>query len=281
MTTPGKYQQPGAMRAMALRECKRPLLFMATLHFSATARAESTLADLILVMPKLILMGIYNELARPWLLAGLWGAAVLFWLLRAITGKDVIGKLLDLYPYQRNPWIKTTSYGAMALLATVTLVYVLLGYAIWGAPQRYKEPNYQHSAATSVKVPVVKHTLPYPHGRSPDNRQGEWPKSSGRLLDQPYLAAGGFSLISLSNPSDEGLWVRLCAADANPCAPLRQAYLAPRKGYTLDRVEEGIYRVMFTQTSGKNLSGTISAFRVTGERMGSHNLVLDEFDTQP
>src|SRR3990167_3053564 len=58
---------------------KQLLLFIAALTFSATARAEASLADLIFMMPKLVLMGIYNELARPWLLAGLWGAAALFW----------------------------------------------------------------------------------------------------------------------------------------------------------------------------------------------------------
>lgn len=233
------------------------------------------------MMPKLVLMGIYNELARPWLLVGLWGAAASFWLVRVVTGRDTVGALLNLYPYQRNPWIKTTSYGAMAVLASAALLFVLVGYAVWGAPRRYEAPSYPHHAEQSAKKPTVKHTLPYPYGKSPDNRQGEWPKSSNRLPGQPYLASGGYTLISLSNPGDEGLWVRMCAADANPCSPLRQVYLAPRDGYTLDRVEEGRYRLMFTQTSGKNLSGSIEAFQVTGERMGSVNLILKEFDTKP
>ena len=70
------------------------LIFTASLAFSATARAEAALADLIIMMPGIILKGVYSELARPWLLAGLWGAAALFWLVRAITGRDAIGQLL-------------------------------------------------------------------------------------------------------------------------------------------------------------------------------------------
>lgn len=260
---------------------KQLLLFIAALTFSATARAEASLADLIFMMPKLVLMGIYNELARPWLLAGLWGAAALFWLVRAITGRDAVGELLDTFTYPRKPWINTSSYGAMALLAMATLLYVLVGYALWGAPQRYEGPRFPQHSAQPSQGPGVKHTLPYPHGKSPDNRRGEWPKSSGRLLGQPYLAAGGDTLITLGNPGDEGLWVRLCAADANPCSPLRQVYLSPRGGYTLDRVDEGRYRVVFTQTSGKNLSGSTRAFSVTGDRRGSFNLPLNEFDTKP
>lgn len=260
---------------------KRLVLILATLTFSAAARAEANLADLIFGLPKIILQGLYSELARPWLLAGLWGIAVLFWLVRALTGRDAVGDLLDRYPYQRNPWIKVSSYGAMAVLASAALLYVLVGYAVWGAPQRYEAPSYQHHARQSSRTPVVRHTLPYPYGKSPDNRQGEWPKASGRLLGQPYLAAGGDSLLTLSNPGDEGLWVRLCAADATPCVPLRQAYLAPRQGYTLDRVEEGYYRLIFIQTSGKNLSGSIAAFRVTGERRGSFNLDLNQFASPP
>ena len=129
---------------------KQLLLFIAALTFSATARAEASLADLIFMMPKLVLMGIYNELARPGLLAGLWGAAALFWLVRAITGRDAVGELLDTFTYPRKPWINTSSYGAMALLAMATLLYVLVGYALWGAPQRYEGPRFpQHSAQPS------------------------------------------------------------------------------------------------------------------------------------
>ena len=105
------------------------LIFTAALAFSATVRAEAALADLIIMMPGIILKGVYSELARPWLLAGLWGAAALFWLVRAITGRDAIGQLLDVFAQPSRPWLKTTSYGGMALLASATLLYVLVGYA--------------------------------------------------------------------------------------------------------------------------------------------------------
>ena len=77
---------------------KQLLLFIAALTFSATARAEASLADLIFMMPKLVLMGIYNELARPWLLAGLWGAAILFWLVRAIVLRNRASARLNSTP---------------------------------------------------------------------------------------------------------------------------------------------------------------------------------------
>lgn len=145
---------------------KQLLLCVAVLTFSATARAEASLADLIFMMPKLVLMGIYNELARPWLLAGLWGAAALFWLVRAITGRDAVGRLLDNFTYPRKPWIKTSSYGAMALLAMATLLYVLVGYALWGAPNAMGGPTFrsiQHShrrglsSSTPCPTPMANH----------------------------------------------------------------------------------------------------------------------------
>lgn len=145
---------------------KQLLLFIAALTFSATARAEASLADLIFMMPKLVLMGIYNELARPWLLAGLWGAAALFWLVRAITGRDAVGELLDTFTYPRKPWINTSSYGAMALLAMATLLYVLVGYTLWGAPSAMRGPAFlsiQHShrrglvSSTPCPTPMANH----------------------------------------------------------------------------------------------------------------------------
>lgn len=257
------------------------LIFTAALAFSATVRAEAALADLIIMMPGIILKGVYSELARPWLLAGLWGAAALFWLVRAITGRDAIGQLLDVFAQPSRPWLKTTSYGGMALLASATLLYVLVGYAVWGAPQRYEAPHSPRHATRSSAKPIVKHTLPYPYGGSPGNRRGEWPNGNGRLENQPYLAANGDTLLTVQNHSDEGLWVRLCAADSDPCVALRQVYLAPRGGYTLDRLEEGHYRLIYIQTSGQNLSGSSRVFRLTGDRRDWQNFPLTEFSPRP
>lgn len=252
--------------------------FIAALTFSDATRAEAALTDLILLIPKIILMGLYQELARPWVLGTIWGIAALCWVAYFVTGRDAVGDLMDRFSRPGKSLFNPTTYGAMGFVAVASLVYVLIGYAVWGSPpERRESPAYQHNATRQPAKPRVKHTLPYPYGKSPRNARGEWPSSSDTLPDQPYLAYGGSAILLLRNPGDEGLWARLCAADADPCVPLRQIYLEPRHGYSTERLDAGRYRVIYTQTSGKNLSGSSAAFHLGKNPAGAETVVLSDF----
>lgn len=257
------------------------VLAAATLLLSSSARAEATLADLLFMMPALLLKGLYYELARPWLLVAFWVGAVLCWLVYVKTGTDVAGDWLDRWSSTRKPLINTTSYGTLGFFALASLLYVIVGYALWGPPQRDERPAYQHTTTRQTTKPLVKHTLPYPYGKSPSNPKGTWPNTSGNLHNQPYLAYGGGGLFTLRNPGDEGLWVRLCAADAKPCTPLRQVYLLPRSGFTVDRLSAGSYRLEYTQTSGHNLTGSLDGIQIGNPAGLGYNLDLRDFTPRP
>lgn len=261
---------------------QRTILTAAVLVLPSTsARAEAALADLLLMMPAILLKGLYDELARPWLLAAFWAGALLCWLVYAKTGRDVVGDWLDRLSSVRRPLIHTTSYGTLGFFAVASLLYVIVGYALWGPPQRNDRPAYQHTATRQPAKPAVGHTLPYPYGKSPGNPKGTWPTTSGNLDNQPYLAHGGGGLFTLRNPGDEGLWVRLCAADAQPCTPLRQVYLLPRSGFTVDRISAGAYRLEYTRTSGQNLSGSLEGIQIGNPAGLGYNLELRDFAPKP
>lgn len=261
---------------------RHTIAFFAALMFSTTARAEAALADLIFMMPKIILVGIYYELARPWVLGAIWGIAALCWAAYFVTGRDAVGDLMDWFSRPGKSLFNPTTYGAMGFIAVASLLYVLLGYAVWGAPPaRHENPTYRHNATKQTTQPRVKHTLPYPYGKSPGNARGEWPTSTGSLPDQPHLAYGGGGIVLLRNPGDEGLWVRLCAAEANPCVPLRQVYLAPRSADSVERLTGGYFRLVYTQTSGKNLSGSIDKFQISNDPAHGFSLDLKDFEQKP
>ncbi len=261
---------------------RHTIAFFAALMFSTTARAEAALADLIFMMPKIILVGIYYELARPWVLGAIWGIAALCWVAYFVTGRDAVGDLMDWFSRPGKSLFNPTTYGAMGFIAVASLLYVLLGYAVWGAPPaRHENPTYRHNATKQTTQPRVKHTLPYPYGKSRGNARGEWPTSTGSLPDQPHLAYGGGGIVLLRNPGDEGLWVRLCAAEANPCVPLRQVYLAPRSADSVERLTGGYFRLVYTQTSGKNLSGSIDKFQISNDPAHGFSLDLKDFEQKP
>lgn len=261
------------------------LLAIALLLQSTVAHAEAALAELILMMPAILIKGLYVELARPWVIAGLWTAAFVCWLLARSAGRDVVGGWLERSSDRDGGRFSMTSYGLLAFFASAALLLLLLGMVLWGPPQDVKKkPGQQFRVAPTPgkAAPRLKHTLPYPYGKSPHNSAGTWPTSSGSLPGQPYLAYGGPNHFMLRNPGDEALWVRVCAADANPCVPLRQVFLRPRDSYRVERLNGGDYRLEYTQTTGRNLSGTREGVAVADQASHWTNTYeLREFKAKP
>jgi hypothetical protein len=259
-------------------------LLAALLLLCTSARAEAALADLIFLLPQMILAGIYYELARPWVLGSIWAIAALCWMAFFITGRDAVGDLMDRFGSSGNGWFNPTTHGAMGFLAVASLLYVLLGYMVWGAPppERGMPGHGQPAARAQASAkPLPPKPLPYPYGKSAANPQGQWPTTTGPLPDASLRAYGGGGYVMLRNPGDDALWARLCPADEERCTPVRQIYLAPRSAYLLERITDGRYRVVYTQVTGSNLSGSSPVFRPDQQSRQSETLVLNSFEARP
>lgn len=253
-------------------------VFGVSLAFSTPAHAEAALGELVFMLPKLLLMGVYYEVAQPATLAIIWSATALAWMLYLLTGRDLVDEWLSRLPTEDETRHWMSIHAFCTLVAIGSLVITLLGYALWGPPPKPSARMPTHAATpTKTERRQVQHTLPYPYGKSPSNPQGRWPTSTGSLPDQPWAAMGGAGLMLLRNPTPEGLWVRLCTAGAQPCDLLRQIYLAPQSGDTLERVAPGAYTVEYTETSGAQRSGRSQPFKVGNNPIDNPTLVLSEF----
>lgn len=255
------------------------LLLMALLLGSPAARAEAALADLIFLMPQILLAGLYQELATPWVWGGLWAAAALCWLLYALTGRDVMGVFTDRWAGRGSRASSFTSYGAFTFWAVICSLYVLVGSFFVGATDAARQSASAAKAAAPAQPPPAETpTLRYPHGKSEANPRGEWPATSGPLPGLRTEAHGGNAYLMLRNPGSEGLWVRLCTADLAPdCIARREVYIAPHHHYLMERVGEGRYHLAFAEVTGALRSGTTAPFRVRkGDWDGLREMVVGE-----
>lgn len=255
------------------------LLPLVLLLGSPAARAEAALADLIFLLPQMLLAGLYQELARPWVWGGLWAAAALCWLLYALTGRDVMGVSMDGWSRRGSRASSSTSYGAFTFWAVICSLYVLVGSFFVGTTDAAKRSASSATAAApalrrSADLPMLR----YPHGKSDANPRGEWPTASGPLPGLRTEAHGGNAYLMLRNPGNDGLWVRLCAADLAPeCIARRQIYIAPRHQYLLERLADGRYHLAFAEVTGALRSGTTAPFRVRrADWDGLREMVVEE-----
>lgn len=247
----------------------RTLFLASILLICNSARAEAALADLIFLMPQLLLEGLYHELASPCVLGFLWGAAGFCWLMHAITGRDIVGSVMDRGNRGSGGTFSFTSHGAFTFWAVVCSLYVVIGSFFSSSTDTLKKKNaaaMQTAAAAPAKLSGPT-PLPYPHGKSDANPRGDWPSSSGLLPGTTLSAYGGTAYLMLRNPGDDALWVRLCAADFAPqCVERRQVYLKPRGHYLLERLAEGRYHLAYAEITGANRTGTTAAFRVDSKQ---------------
>lgn len=253
-------------------------LLCTALIFSPQAHAEAALGELVFMLPKLLLMGVYYEVAQPRTLAIIWSVTALAWMLYLLTGRDVVDEWLSRLPTEDETRHWMSIHAFCTIVAIGSLAITMVGYALWGPPPKPAARIPAHVVTpTKTERRQVHHTLPYPYGKSPSNPKGQWPKSSGSLPDQPWGASSGAGLVLPRNPTPEGLWARLCTVGAEPCDLLRQVYLAPQSGETLERVTPGTYTVEYTETSGAQRSGRSEPFRVGTNPIDNTTLVLSEF----
>ena len=266
--------------ASAMALSRTALLLMALLLCSPAARAEAALADLIFLLPQMLLAGLYQELARPWVWGGLWAAAGLCWVVYALTGRDVMGFFMARSSGSSARGSSFTSYGAFTFWAVICSLYVLVGSFFVGVTDAAKRSTPSANAAAPAPPPRPADTpmLRYPHGKSEANPRGEWPTTSGPLPGLRIEAHGGNAYLMLRNPGSDGLWVRLCVADLAPaCIARREVYIAPRHPYLLERVGEGRYHLAFAEVTGALRSGTTAPFRVRrADWDGLREMVVDE-----
>ena len=255
---------------------KPTLAFISALVFCASARAEAALADLTFMMPQLILVGLYEELSRPWVLGALWGITALSWAVYFVTGRDVVGDVMVRLSGSRNSRSDGTSPIGTTALAIAVSLYVVLGYALSG-PLSQGKPGQHRAGTKGTAQTAAAASLPYPYGKSAANPQGQWPATTGPLPGQSIGVYGGGGYVMLRNTGDEALWARMCAAEDERCTPLRDVYLAPRSAYLLERITEGRYRVAYTQITGGKLSGMSPVIRPDQKSTSGETLVLDDF----
>ena len=203
-------------------------LLCAVLAFSPQAHAEAALGELVFMLPKLLLMGVYYEVAQPKTLAIIWSVTALAWMLYLLTGRDVVDEWLSRLPTEDETRHWMSIHAFCTLVAIGSLVITMVGYVLWGPPPK-PSVGTRAQAVTHTKTerPQAHNTLPYPYGKSPSNPKGQWPTSTGGLPDQPWGAWGGVGVVLVRNPTPEGLWARVCTAGVEPCDLLRQIYLAP------------------------------------------------------
>lgn len=244
--------------------------------FSAagSVRAEAALADLIFLLPQALAVGLYWELARPWVLPVLWGIAAFCWLVYFVTGRDAVGDVMDSLQSRRSPWITFSSQGAFTFWAAACSLYVLMGWVLTGPPQDSSSPK--RGPAAQPAVPVAK-TLPYPFAPSEANPKAQWPSASGMLPGASVQAYYGRAYVMLRNPGDQALWVRLCRAHDEPCLPLRHMYIAAGHHYLMERVKEGRYRLEYTQISGAMQQGMTAVLRVETDPADMYTVELASF----
>jgi hypothetical protein len=199
---------------------------MALVLFPAIAFADPQLGDLLFLMPKILLLGLYM-----WALEYFWwvvAATVGAWTFAIFFKRDIFWFLPDKHPESR---FKPSTHGLLTVLL-IAMVFTIFFGMILHAPivSEAKFPSFSTQPSSSNLPTDVVVTPPQALERKYFNPMGgNWPTQSIELFTVPSIGEDSTFEVELDNREGQSdVYIKLCSVQGR-C--LRQAFL--RKGSTL------------------------------------------------
>ena len=242
------------------------LLYVAIgLAFSTSASADPQLADLLFLLPKILLLAafIYAVKALPWVLLALAVGAALRWKLGYDVSIPVINgrrnRLERLGLLEVSRWLLYLILPIL-LIGTLFVDPIIQRNAWFGAPKvaAPSAPPASVPAEVLVKIPT---RLRNPMG-------GEWPKNSGLITGMVGNFALGGALEIDNRAGLSAVYVKLCAASGR-CVGVRNAYVRAGERFRVDAIEAAQnYHIRYAEVQADDglRWGKSAAFAIETER---------------
>lgn len=220
------------------------------------AHAEAALADLIFMLPMIIIIGFYQILMGIywWLI----GATVLVTAWRIVTGREFMGWLFGdenraglLYEMSDESWFRSPPrfvplHVTLCICTALATLYIFL-CSVFISPEHLRIPKPEVVKATPIPVDTDARIIA-PSNQLPNPAGGLWPQRAG-YIDFPILAQGGKGkLVVYNNLNPSGIYIKLCNPDVYACQGLRHAYLAPNgSAMWFENLPDGDYEFRFRE----------------------------------
>lgn len=236
---------------------------VAVLLLPLPAQAEAALADMYLLLPKMLLALVYIGLLRyGWLLAVV---VALGWLVHVSAryyrahhdgaDNDELMQLLRVLPSHRA----LTGIG-IAALACWLLARVLISAEQLDSLEALMAQEVK--PAQQVPPPATPLPLTNPFG-------GQWPDRMGYLAGAPVLARNGRTTLLVSNESSgQPVYVKLCRYGEQACRGLRHAYIDAGWYFSFEQVTPGDYELRYQRTYPAGLAARSGRITIANGRVG-------------
>jgi hypothetical protein len=229
---------------------------LSTLLISSSANAEAALADLFIVIPEMLFLGVYLQIKKFfWLLAFL---VALSWALQWMSR------------YYRDNAVHDPLQAEASLLAfhrfingigITAVLWVLLTHMIFGQEKLASLDTYMKQQNTPKPAPRAAEPPPLmnPFG-------GPWPDRMGYLQSAPFGARRGSTSVVISNSqSATPVYIKLCHYGVAACSGIRHAYIGANWYFRMEKVTPGEYELRFRQTTPHGKAAKSRKITVTGE----------------
>ncbi len=236
------------------------------------AHAEAQLGDLIILLPVIVLTGIYE-----WLVKFYWwlfSATCAAWAWRLVTGSNPLSWLfgdetrdgiLGTIYRRRASWIPL--HFTLTIFLFIATLWIAIGF-LFSAPKKLttpvdspaavaKETAKNNAIALAEKAQSGSDSLPSPVViedalEPPINPAGgEWPTVPGYVLPLlPSQQMGGATIYIGTSSSRVPLYLKLCGFKSGRCEPVRHAYTTSSDGFIFKDLPDGAYELSYIETRG-------------------------------
>ena len=249
---------------MAARQFSLLLCTVIALALSAPAYADPQLADLLLLLPKMLAVAAYISAVKalPWVLLAVGVGAVLRWKL----GYDLTLPVLNARSKRRGPpGLLELSRWALYVILPILLIGTIVVDPIIQRNTWFGEPKVAPPPPTlSAPMPV---TTELPK-RLRNPMGGEWPKNSGLITGLVGNFAIGGSLEIDNRAGLSAVYVKLCA-NSGRCVGVRNAFVRAAERFRIDGIEAGgNYHIRYAEVQADDglRWGKSDTFAIEAER---------------
>lgn len=240
------------------------LVMLGWLLPSANACAEAALAELILLLPQIFIVGVYLQIKQFfWLIAAL---LVISWILYSMTSysRDHDGG-------SRNPLLDSLAqlylHRFMTRVSIVAVLWLVLTHMMFKqetldsltadvAPKKTRQQKNQQPVPLPVQKPPG---LVNPFG-------GAWPDRMGYLAGAPLGASNGKTSIVISNSlAPSAVYVKLCYYGESACQGIRHAYIGARWQFRMENVTPGEYELRYRETKPNGVAAKSRQITIVGD----------------
>lgn len=235
------------------------------LAFSNSAKADPQLADLLFLLPKIVVVAafVYAVKALPWVLLALLVGALWRWKFGADLSIPVLNsrrsRVERLGLLEVSRWLLYLILPIL-LLGTLFVDPIIQRNAWFGAP-KVATPNAPPPSAVAPQLAKVPTHLRNPMG-------GDWPKNSGLITGMVGNFAVGGALEIDNRAGLSAVYVKLCASGGR-CVGVRNAYVRAGERFRVDGIDAGgNYHIRYAEVQADDglRWGKSAVFRIESER---------------